>query len=74
MHTVLTPLPLKQKCKFYKKNTNTETSKNTVDATAYAYLSKWNSIDDATFLGALLQQNIVPRFAEKAFSANGNFF
>ena len=56
------------------KNTNTDSSKNTVDASAYAYLSKWNSIDDATFLGALLQHNIVPRFAEKEFSANGKSF
>ena len=56
------------------KNTNTDLSKNTVDASAYAYLSKWNSIDDATFLGALLQHNIVPRFAEKEFSANGKSF
>ncbi len=56
------------------KNTNTDSSKNTVDASAYAYLSKWNSIDDATFLGALLQHNITPRFAEKEFSANGKSF
>ncbi len=56
------------------KNTNTNLSKNTVDTSAYAYLSKWNSIDDATFLGALLQHNITPRFAEKEFSANGKSF
>jgi hypothetical protein len=56
------------------KNTNTDSSKNTFDASAYAYLSKWNSIDDATFLGALLQHNIVPRFAEKEFSVNGKSF
>jgi len=47
---------------------------NRIDNTAYAYLSKWNSLDDATFLGALLQQNIVPRFTEKAFSAKGTSF
>ena len=47
---------------------------NTIDNTAYAYLSKWNSLDDATFLGALLQQNIVSRFTEKAFSAKGTSF
>jgi hypothetical protein len=56
------------------KNTNTNSSKNTVDASAYAYLSKWNSIDDATFLGALLQHNIVPRYTEKTFSTNGKSF
>ena len=47
---------------------------NNINTEAYAYLSKWTSLDDATFLGALLQHNIVPRFTEKAFSANGTFF
>jgi hypothetical protein len=47
---------------------------NSINTEAYAYLSKWTSLDDATFLGALLQHNIVPRFTEKAFSANGTFF
>jgi putative intracellular protease/amidase len=56
------------------KSTKTNSSKNTVDTSAYAYLSKWSSLDDATFLGALLQHNIVPRFTEKAFSANGKSF
>ncbi|MFQ3297193.1 MAG: hypothetical protein ACI9JT_000324 [Polaribacter sp.] len=51
-----------------------KTSTNTIDTEAYAYLSKWNSLDDAAFLGALLQQNIVPRFTEKAFSAKGASF
>ena len=57
-----------------KKRKNIKKYINTIDNTAYAYLSKWNSLDDATFLGALLQQNIVPRFTEKAFSANGTSF
>jgi hypothetical protein len=47
---------------------------NSITATAYAYISKWNSIEDATFLGALLQNNIVPRFSEKAFSIEGKSF
>ena len=47
---------------------------NSIDSSAYAYISKWNSIDDATFLGALLQHNIVPRYTEKAFSTNGKSF
>ena len=47
---------------------------NSVTASAYAYISKWNSLEDATFLGALLQNNIVPRFSEKAFSIEGKFF
>ena len=41
---------------------------------AYAYISKWNSLEDARFLGALLQNNIVPRFSEKAFSIEGKSF
>jgi hypothetical protein len=56
------------------KSDSAGTFTNTVDASAYAYVSKWNSIDDATFLGALLQNNIVPRFTEKEFTANGNSF
>jgi hypothetical protein len=55
-----------------RKNTNTNT--NTIDNTAYAYLSKWNSLDDATFLGTLLKHNIVPRYTEKTFSTNGKSF
>ncbi|AUC83902.1 zinc carboxypeptidase [Polaribacter sp. ALD11] len=53
---------------------DTKTVKNIIDTSAYAYISKWNSLDDATFLGALLQHNIVPRYTEKAFSANGKSF
>ncbi|WP_026775111.1 M14 family metallopeptidase [Polaribacter sp. Hel_I_88] len=47
---------------------------NTVDKNAYAYISKWNSLEDATFLGELLKNNIVPRFSEKPFSTNGKSF
>ena len=37
----------------------------------YAYIAKWNSMDDMKFLAALLNENIRPRFAEKGFSING---
>ena len=47
---------------------------NTIDKSAYAYISKWNSLEDATFLGALLQQNITPRFSEKIFSLEGKTY
>jgi hypothetical protein len=47
---------------------------NTIDKSAYAYISKWNSLDDATFLGALLQANITPRFSEKPFSIGGKSY
>ncbi|WP_299013872.1 M14 metallopeptidase family protein [uncultured Polaribacter sp.] len=53
---------------------NKTTVNNTINKSSYAYISKWNSVNDATFLGALLQQNIVPRFAEKAFTINGKKF
>lgn len=44
---------------------------NIIDKSAYAYISKWNSLNDATFLGDLLKNNIIPRFSEKPFSSNG---
>ncbi|MEE9409255.1 MAG: M14 metallopeptidase family protein [Polaribacter sp.] len=56
------------------KNNNINFKINSINKSAYAYISKWNSLDDATFLADLLQNNIVPRFSEKAFSiANKNF-
>ena len=55
-------------------NTNSKKVTNTIDKNAYAYISKWNSLEDATFLGALLQHNIVPRFTEKDFSIEGKSF
>ncbi len=39
--------------------------------TAYAYLSPWGSLEDARFLGQLLQKNIKVRYATKAFSLDG---
>ncbi len=47
---------------------------NKEDTKAYAYISGWNSLEDATFLGDLLNNNIVPRFSEKEFSTNGKLF
>ena len=47
---------------------------NSIDKSAYAYISKWNSLNDATFLADLLKNNIVPRFSEKPFVANGNSY
>ena len=55
-------------------STPTRNATNTIDKKAYAYISKWNSLEDATFLGALLQQNITPRFSEKAFSLEGKSY
>ncbi|MDB2384948.1 M14 family metallopeptidase [Polaribacter sp.] len=67
-------LASKTKVSSSTKTTENITLKNTIDTNAYAYLSKWNSLNDATFLADLLQQNIVPRFTEKEFSANGKSF
>ncbi|WP_299061452.1 M14 family metallopeptidase [uncultured Polaribacter sp.] len=57
-----------------KVSSLTNNTKNTIvnleDKSAYAYVSKWNSLEDASFLADLLKNNIVPRFAEKSFSAN----
>ncbi|QTE23622.1 M14 family metallopeptidase [Polaribacter cellanae] len=47
---------------------------NSINKSAYAYISKWNSIDDATFLADLLKNDMVPRFTQKAFSANGKSY
>ncbi|MFD0861251.1 M14 family metallopeptidase [Sungkyunkwania multivorans] len=38
---------------------------------SYAYVSKWNSVKDAEFLGQLLQQGIKVRFTEVPFTAEG---
>ena len=38
------------------------------------YISKWNSMQDATFLAELLKNNIKVRFSEKELSFNGKKF
>ncbi len=40
----------------------------------YAYVTDWNSMNDARFLAALLQKNIRVRYSEKPFSINGELF
>ena len=56
------------------KTSSVKNNINNIDKSAYAYISKWNSLEDATFLGALLQQNITPRFSSKSFSINGKTY
>jgi len=53
------------------KSNSVNTVVNTINKNAYAYISKWNSLKDATFLADILKNNIVPRFATKPFTANG---
>ena len=55
-------------------NVKSITIKNSTDKSSYAYISKWNSVADATFLGALLKANITPRFSEKPFSIAGKSY
>ncbi|WP_405606051.1 M14 family metallopeptidase [Polaribacter sp. Asnod1-A03] len=54
--------------------TITKNITNSIDKNAYAYIAKWNSIEDAKFLATLLKENITPRFAEKPFSLEGNSY
>ena len=46
-----------------------DTSKPSEEKNAVAYVSKWNSLDDATFLADLLKNNIRVRFTEKEFTS-----
>lgn len=47
---------------------------NKEDKNAIGYLSKWNSLEDASFLAELLKEGITPRFSEKDFSLEGNSY
>ena len=60
----------KNKVSSSKKTIDTSVS-NEINKSSYAYISKWNSIDDATFLAQLIKANIKVRFAEKPFSIEG---
>ncbi len=40
----------------------------------YAYLAKWNSMDDLKFLAKLLRNGVRPRFADEGFSINGSSY
>ncbi len=47
---------------------------NKPDKNAYAYLAKWNSLEDAEFLALLLKSGIHVRFTEKDFSLQGTSY
>ena len=47
---------------------------NQPDKNAYAYLTKWNSLEDATFLAQALDAGIRVRVSEKDFSVEGKSF
>ena len=46
----------------------------TVNKDTYAYLTDWNSIEDARFLADLLEQKVRVRSSEKAFTSEGHRF
>ena len=59
-----------------KANSETTTvplasERNTMSKNAAGYISKWNSMEDAKFLSALLQANIKVRFSVKTFTNSG---
>jgi len=56
----------------YKVSTN-EGSVNSVE-NAYAYISKWNSTKDVTFLAYLLQNKVKVRYTKEKFTIEGKSF
>ena len=44
------------------------------DENAYAYIHKWGEVEDAEFLGNLLQKNFNVRYSHKDITIDGNFF
>jgi len=57
-----------------KKDNTSSFNSNQIDNSAYAYLAKWNSLEDASFLGQLLQNDIQVRFTKYPFTLNGEDF
>ncbi|MBU2928565.1 M14 family metallopeptidase [Winogradskyella psychrotolerans] len=59
-----------------KVSSNTMASKKSLQVLndAYGYVSKWDSMEDAQFLAALLKQDFKVRFTEKPFSSNDKTF
>ncbi len=49
-------------------------SVTSLDPNAYAFLTDWNSMEDARFLAALLQKKVRVRRAEKPFTVNGQLY
>ncbi|MBV1923947.1 MAG: zinc carboxypeptidase, partial [Flavobacteriaceae bacterium] len=56
------------------KNSVSKTITNLPQSSGAGYISKWNSMYDATFLAELLKNNIKVRFSEKKLSFNGTSF
>lgn len=61
----------------YVQTTTTQeqtTVNNTPFKDAFAYVSKWDNLKDASFLSELLQKGIRVRFTEKPFTTNGKTY
>jgi hypothetical protein len=56
------------------KTTTPVNFNNKTNNKAYAYLSKWNEISDATFLGNLLEEGFNVRFSHKNITIEGSNF
>ncbi len=57
-----------------RKYSKSKKAKNQIDKNAYAYLSKWNSLEDASFLASLLTSDLRVRFSEKEFTIEGKSY
>ena len=53
---------------------NSETIQNKASDNAAGYITKWNSMQDAQFLAALIQEDIKVRFSEVPFESNAQKF
>jgi len=61
---------------YYTNTTKTLPKKNAPAAIqpAYAYAIKWNGLQSARFLAAILQKNVRVRYVEQPFTAKGQVF
>ena len=57
-----------------RKDVMSEVVSNRKALNSYAYLSKWNSLEDATFLAQALHAGIKVRVSEKDFNVEGNSY
>lgn len=56
------------------QKSKTAAKSSTASPNSYAYISKWNSLEDAAFLAELLHKNIQVRFSEKPFTIGGKSY
>ena len=56
---------------FTQDNTSKKGINNSINKNAYAYISKWDEVSDAEFLGDLLEEGFNVRFSKRDFSVEG---